>query len=132
MKIWKAYGSEHSMNLVMVGHFKSEKDAEKTQKIFENLASELAGKVDIGSNNQYFGSEILDIVVKLGCGILSPSELEHFLYDVDTRVEGDRIVITTDETEVAGFFKVMIDNGAKVEIYSAHHYPGEPESQDDK
>lgn len=32
MKIWQGYGSEHSMNLVMIGHFKSPKDATHAQK----------------------------------------------------------------------------------------------------
>ena len=26
MKIWDGYGSEHSMNLVMIGHFKNSDD----------------------------------------------------------------------------------------------------------
>jgi len=38
-------------------------------------------------------------------------------------VEGDKIILTTEESEVSAFFKLMIIKGAKVEIYSAHDYP---------
>jgi hypothetical protein len=127
MKIWNGYGSEHSMNLVMIGHFKSEDDAKKTQEIIEKLSVELSGKIDIGTNRENFGSEILDILKEADCYILSPGELEHFLYDTQTRVEGDKIILETDETEVSAFFKLMMYKGAKVEVYSAHHYPDEPQ-----
>lgn len=125
MKIWNGYGSEHSMNLVMVGHFKTEDDAEKTQEIIEKLSLELRGKIDIGTNRQNYSSELLDILKDANCYILSPWELEHFLYDVHTRVEGDKIILETDETDVSAFFKLMMDKGAKVEVYSAHYHPDE-------
>jgi len=38
-------------------------------------------------------------------------------------LNGSRIVVTTDELEVSGFLKLMVDKGAKVEVYSAHDYP---------
>lgn len=41
MKVWYAYGSEHSANLVMIGHFKSVHDAEETKNLFEHLSSGL-------------------------------------------------------------------------------------------
>ena len=41
MKIWQGYGSDHSMNLVMIGHFKNPKDAEETQKLIEQLSEGL-------------------------------------------------------------------------------------------
>ena len=113
------------MNLVMVGHFKTEEDANKTKEIIEKLSVELSGKIDIGTNRENFGSEILEILKKADCYILSPGELEHFLYDIHIRVEGEKIILETDETDVSAFFKLMINKGAKVEVYSAHHYPDE-------
>ncbi len=123
MKIWHGYGSEHSMNLVMIGHFKSPEDAEKTQNLIEQLTAELNDKIDIGTSRDRFGDDVLDLLREANCYILSPSELEHFLYDTHTRVEGNKIVLTTDESEVSAFFKLMITRGARVEIYSAHDYP---------
>jgi hypothetical protein len=109
----------------MIGHFKTEDDAEKTKQIIDKLSEELSGKIDIGTNRENFGSEILDILKEANCYILSPGELEHFLYDIHTRVDGDKIILETDETEVSAFFKLMMDKGAKVEVYSAHHYTDE-------
>lgn len=124
MKIWHGYGSEHSTNLVMIGHFKSPGDAEETQKLIEQLSEGLSDKIDIGTSRDRFGEDVLELLKEINCNILSPFELEHFLYDKHTRVEGDKIILTTEETEVSAFFKLMITKGAKVEIYSAHDYPG--------
>ena len=123
MKIWHGYGSEHSMNLVMIGHFKSPEDAEKTQKLFEQLSEGLRDKIDIGTCRDRFGDDVLELLRETNCYSLSPSELENFLYDTRTRVEGNKIILTTDESDVSAFFKLMITKGARVEIYSAHDYP---------
>ncbi len=125
MKIWHGYGSEHSMNLVMIGHFKSPEDADKTQKLIERLTAELSDKIDIGTSRDRYDDDVLDVLRETNCYILTPSELEHFLYNTQTRVEGNKIVLTTDESEVSAFFKLMITRGARVEIYSAHDYPDE-------
>ena len=37
MKIWQSFGSEHSSNLVMIGHFKNVADAQEAQKLIEIL-----------------------------------------------------------------------------------------------
>lgn len=111
------------MNLVMIGHFKSPEDAEKTQKLFEQLSEGLRDKIDIGTCRDRFGDDVLELLRETNCYSLSPSELEQFLFDIRTRVEGDKIILTTDESEVSSFFKLMIEKGAKVEIFSAHDHP---------
>lgn len=123
MKIWHGYGSEHSNNLVMIGHFKRPEDAEKTQKLIDQLTEGLKDKIEIRTFRDRFDDSEMDLLRKTGCYMFSPSELEHFLFDTHTRVEGDKIILTTDELEVSAFFKLMIEKGAKVEIYSAHNYP---------
>jgi hypothetical protein len=123
MKLWHGYGSEHSMNLVMIGHFKSPEDAEKTKKLIAQLTEGLRDKIDIGTSRDRFGDDVLDFLQEINCYGLSPSELEQFLYDISTKVEGNKIILTTDESEVSAFFKLMLEKGAKVEIYSAHDYP---------
>lgn len=123
MKIWHGYGSEHSMNLVMIGHFKSSEDAKETQKLIEQLTAGLSDKIEVGKSRDRFGDDVMNLLRQTECYNLSPSDLEHFLYDTRTRVEGDKIILTTDEIDVSAFFKLMIEKGAKVEIYSAHDYP---------
>jgi hypothetical protein len=42
MKIWKGYGSEHSMNLVMIGHFKEACDAREAKRLIDQLIERVA------------------------------------------------------------------------------------------
>jgi len=123
MKIWHGYGSEHSMNLVMIGKFKNAEDAKKTKELIDQLTEGLKDKIDIGSLPNRYGDDVLNLLSKLNCHLLSLPELEQFSYDIQTEVEGDKIVLTTEESEVSAFFKLMIQEGARVEIFSAHHYP---------
>ena len=54
---------------------------------------------------------------------LRPAELEQFAYDVTVEVEDSQIVVTTDEIDVSAFLTVLIEKGARVEVYSAYAYP---------
>ena len=40
MKIWNGYGSEHSMNLVLIGKFKQAQDANKVKSDIEKLGEQ--------------------------------------------------------------------------------------------
>jgi hypothetical protein len=111
------------MNLVMIGHFKSSQDAEKTQELIDQLSEGLRGKIEIGKSGDRFSDDVLGLLRDKEIYNLGPSELEQFLYDTRTRVEGDKIILTTEESEVSAFLKLMVSEGAKVEIYSAHNYP---------
>ncbi len=123
MKIWRGYGSEHSMNLVMIGQFKSVDDARKTKQTIDQLTEKLADKIEVGRTRNRFGDEVLALLKDANIYTLGPVELEQFLYDVSTRIEEDKLILTTDESEVSAFMKLMIDRGAKIEIFSAHDYP---------
>lgn len=82
------------------------------------------------TNEDYEGADrysegLLGLLQKIRCHSVSPSEFEQFRLDIGTKQSGDRLVIRTDEIEVSAFLKLLIDNGAKVEVYSAHDYPDE-------
>ncbi len=123
MKIWHGYGSEHSMNLVMIGQFKNAKDAKETKELMDQFTEGLEGKIDVGSSQNLYSQDVMDLMRKLNCHILGPLDLENFLYGIDPELDKDKIIITTDEPDVSAFLKLMVNNGAKVEIYSAHDYP---------
>ena len=40
------------------------------------------------------------------------------------------IKISTDEADVSAFIKLFVESGARVEVYSAHHYPDKPAQAD--
>jgi hypothetical protein len=48
MKIWWGYGSEHSMNLVMIGKFASVGEAEAAKQLIDRLAEGVQNEVDAG------------------------------------------------------------------------------------
>ena len=134
MKIWQGYGSEHSMNLVLIGKFKEAIEAERTKLLVE-MISEQAGKenaYDISrapDEDQRFSQPMLGILQANKVYSLAPAELEQFVSDHHIVIDKKELKITTDEADVSGFIKILIDAGARVELYSAHDYPDE-ESED--
>ncbi|TVZ75658.1 DUF6375 family protein [Streptomyces sp. BK340] len=129
MKVWYGYGTEHSMNLVMIGRFKDATTAERAHAVIKHLttalqAEEEAGRLTVGEPNDRYSDEVLKLLSDLNIHSIGPRELEQFLYDLTTRRDGDSIVVTTDETDVQALLKVLIDKGARIEVYSAHDHPG--------
>lgn len=130
MKIWNGYGSEHSMNLVLIGRFKRARDAEKVEKNIDKLSTQ-ASRDDSQSfhfgepEDQKFSDDMLSLLRSLNLNILGPSDLGQLVSDYHLNREGDQITVTTDESEVSAFVKLFIEAGAKVEVFSAHDYPSD-------
>ncbi|RON73008.1 hypothetical protein BK675_21540 [Pseudomonas fluorescens] len=127
MKIWFQHGSEHSANLVMIGHFENAADAMKAKEIIEALTEQVSedqskGTLTLGSPTDRYGDEMLDLLVRLNISI-GPQEVEQFAYEFSVKVDGNDLVLTTEELDISAFLKVMYLNGARVEVYSAHDYP---------
>jgi len=127
MKVWNGYWSEHSMNLVMVGQFKSIESAEKAKELIDNLKDGLYDKIDVDVENRLtrFPDEVMELLRGLNFYDLRPSELEQFLYDNSVEIEGDKIIFKTEESDVSAFLKILVHKGAKVQVYTAHEYPDE-------
>lgn len=128
MKIWQGYGSEHSMNLVMIGRFKDLGNAVKAKQVIEWLIAQVdtdvkAGLMKIGEPTDRYTDGMLDVLQKANVHSIGPAELEQFAYDVNVKIEDKQIVVTTDEIDLSAFLKVLLDKGARIEVYSAHDYP---------
>ena len=129
MKIWYGYGSEHSANLVMIGRFENAQDAAKAKQVIEWLIEQVRRDIDarrltVGESAERYTDEMLKLLARVNVHSVGPSEIEQFAYDVNVELENDRVIITTDEIDVAAFLKVLFNEGARVEVYSAHNYPG--------
>lgn len=130
MKIWNGYGSEHSMNLVLIGRFKRAQDAEKVEKDIDMLSAQ-ASKDDCHSisfaepEDQRFSDDMLLLLRSLKLNTLGPADLGQLVSEHHLKRKGDRITVKTDEAEVSAFVKLFIEAGAKVEIFSAHDYPSD-------
>lgn len=130
MKIWNGYGSEHSMNLVLIGRFKRAQDAEKIEKDIDKISAQ-ASQDDCHSiqfaspESQRFSEGMLSLLSSLNVHSLAPSELGQLLSDYQLKRKDGQITVMTDEADVSAFMKLFIDAGAKVEVFSAHDYPAE-------
>ncbi len=123
MKVWYGYGSEHSHNLVMIGRFSSFEDAENTKALIDTLVERLPDLIELDSPSERFEDGVLDLLKVQEFNSLRRSEVGQFLYEVNTKLEDDTIILTTEEIDVSAFLKLMISRGAKVEVYSAHNFP---------
>lgn len=128
MKIWYQHGTEHSANLVMIGHFADATEAAKVKEIIDELTKQVSadqdkGTIVLGSHSDRYGREMLDLLGRLNIHSVGPLELEQFLYDVRVKVEGSKVILTTEEIDISAFLKVMFDQGARIEVYSAHTHP---------
>src|SRR5690349_20293207 len=129
MKIWTQYGSEHSMNLVMIGTFKEAAEADMAKELIDELTEKVRAEPerpwDSDRRQFRFGKEILDFLTSAKLNTIGPAELDQFNYDLSVRVDGNKVVLRTDESEVSAVLKLLIEKGARVEVYSAHDYPDE-------
>ena len=101
--------------------------AEKARQIFDALKSQVEedsadGSIEIGSHSDRFSRKMLDLLGQVKIFDLRPDELEQLGYDHSLKIDGAKLVLTTDESDVSAFLKIMVDHGARVEVYSAHQY----------
>jgi hypothetical protein len=128
MKVWRMFGSEHSANLVMIGRFKEVSDAAKAKEVIDAIiaqvqADEGAGRMKIGGAVDRYTDGMLALLQQVEVHTIGPAEIEQFAYDVTVKVEGTDVVLTSDEIDVSAFLKALLDQRARVEVYSAHDYP---------
>ena len=102
MKIWYQHGSEHSANLVMIGHFADVTEATKAKEIIDKLTNQVSsdqeqGTIVLGSPSERYGNDMLDLLSRLKVHSIGPRELEQFLYEFNVEVEGSKVILTTDE-----------------------------------
>lgn len=132
MKIWNGYGSEHSMNLVMVGRFKKITDAKHAGEIIARFVAQVAEEKTAFRefhpfSERRFSEEMRKLMDDCNLMTIAPEELEQFLLDFHTEVNGQEVVVWTNEIEVSAILKLLLNQGAKVEVYSRHDYPEDSE-----
>lgn len=125
MKIWYGYGTEHSANLIMLGTFKSVRDAEMAKELIKLLIKQVNEEYEYDTHDEHlpFSDEIRAILEKYRLYSLSPNELNQFVSSLDIAQHANKIEIKTDEIEVSALFKILIDRGARIDVYSSHDYP---------
>lgn len=127
MKVWIGYGTEHSMNLKLIGHFGDADEARAAVGAIAILtaAAEVeraAGRLEYGEPAGLFSDDLLAALSEVSVHSLGHADVEQFLYDAEVQVDGSDVVVQTDEIDVIAYIKVLIAKGAKVEMYSGHDH----------
>lgn len=121
MKIWTSYGSEHSMALVIIGHFETPAQAattigrmDKLAELSDTVPEPLAGKSLPDAVKNYLSAE--------GLHYLPWEDVSQFKYCHTWKQQGSDVVVNTDEGLFQGIMHVMLAEGAKIQLYSSHQH----------
>lgn len=124
MKLWNSYGTEHSLNLVIIGHFKEEHEAEEFEILTDRIKNFLYENTAFNIDADRFDERTLDFLREENLYSLSAQQLTHLLLDFHITQIKNKIRITSDD-DVNALISLLIHKGAKVEVFSAHNYPDE-------
>jgi len=125
VRIWHSYGSEHSMDLVLVGTFETVVDAEAAVERMEALkaVAEAAWTDDDWRRpDELMPRMLIDELAKLKLYDMGRSDVDIFAFDHSVERKGPTVRVWTEESEVQGFLKVLIHLGARVEVFSRHNW----------
>jgi hypothetical protein len=121
MKIWHGHGSEHSARLVMIGRFSGPEQARATEQRFKRLqdiAEHSLPERDWEDPDERLTDELSQELVQMRLYQFTRDDVENFRYDHSVTRDGDELHLGTDELDILGFVKLMLSDGAKLEIYS--------------
>ncbi|WP_369244368.1 DUF6375 family protein [Streptomyces sp. R41] len=125
MRIWNGYGSEHSMNLVLIGRFQTvtgAQAAEERMEALRALAEAAWSDDDWRGYDERMPRELADELVKLKLYDLGRSDVDIYALDHSVTREAETVRVWTEESDVQGFLKVLLHYGAKVEVFSRHEW----------
>ncbi len=125
MKVWFGYGSEHSMNLILIGRFESVAMAESAVERIEalrGLAETEISEPSWGPSEERITDQFRQAMWDMEIYDMARAEVEGFIYEYQIDRYGTELQIRTDETEIQGFLKVLLKFGAKVEVFSLHQW----------
>ncbi|MFD8754946.1 DUF6375 family protein [Kitasatospora sp. NPDC059577] len=125
MRIWNGYGSEHSMNLVMIGRFQEvagAKAAEECMKALQELAESVWSDDDWRTHDERMPREISDALSGMKLYDMGRSDVDNYAFDHSVTRHAETVRLWTDESDVQGFLKVFLHYGAKVEVFSQHEW----------
>lgn len=121
MKIWQSYGAEHSMDLVLIGTFKNESDAQQFYEMI-NLLSNFLKDNDHEFNGLTITDSEMEYLYDHKLYFLNHSMyLDQMLNEFSMELEGNKVRISSEDY-LDAFILAMLHSSAKVEIFSRHDY----------
>ena len=135
MRIWYSYGSEHSMDLVLVGTFETVTGAEAAIEKMEALRilAESEWPEDWRWQDERMPGSLMDALLELKLYDMGRSDVDIYAFEHTVERRGSTVRVHTEESEVQGFLKVLIHLGARVEVFSRHNWneDGTPRTTED-
>lgn len=125
VKIWNGFGSEHSMNLVMIGHFQTVTEAVAAEQAFavlKDLAEEPWSDDNWSASDERMPDEMADALRGMKLYEMGRFDVDNFAFDHTVERIQDKIQIWTDEYDIQGFLKLLLHHGGKVEVFSRHQW----------
>jgi len=125
MRIWHSYGSEHSMDLVLVGTFETVAGAETAIERMESLKALAEAEWsddDWRRQDERMPDTLIDELTKLKLYEMGRSDVDIYALEHTIERKGSAVRVWTEESDVQGFLKVLIHLGARVEVFSRHQW----------
>ncbi|MFD6096361.1 DUF6375 family protein [Nocardiopsis flavescens] len=132
MRIWNGYGSEHSMNLVLIGRFQTvtgAKAAEERMEALQSLAEAAWSDDDWRSPEERMPRELGQALHEMQLYDMGRADVDAFAFDHTVSRTAETIRIWTDESDVQGLLKVLLHYGARVEVFSRHEWDEDATTQ---
>lgn len=125
MRIWYSHGSEHSMDLVLIGKFETVSTAEAAVERMETLKALAEAEWsddDWRRQDERMPDPLAEELMKLKLYDMGRSDVDIYAYEHSIKRDGSTVRVWTEESEFQGFLKVLIHLGARVEVFSRHHW----------
>lgn len=136
MRIWHGYGSEHSMDLVLVGTFETVSGAEAAadaMKALKALAEAGWSDDDWRRRDERMPPALAEELAGLSLYDMGRADVDLYAFDhsVEHKESESVVRVRTEESDVQGFLKVLLGFGAKVQVFSRHNWndDGTPQSK---
>lgn len=131
MKLWYGYSSEHSSRIKLIGRFKTSAAGKEFEESLNQMRELVVENYDECLNNvDKFPRHILDLLFHgaiKNTQTLAAHDLLDFGNEMSVDLKDKEIVISSDECNWAGVIKMLIEAGAKIEMFSEHDYPVQDE-----
>lgn len=125
MRIWYSYGSEHSMDLVLVGTFETVTGAEaaiEKMEALRTLAESEWSDDDWRYQDERMPDSLMNALINLKLYNMGRSDVDIYAFEHTVERRDSTVRVQTEESEVQGFLKVLIHFGARVEVFSRHDW----------
>jgi hypothetical protein len=126
MRIWRAFGSEHSSNYVILGTFSTSEEAYAAHAVLQEFMHQAEseherGTLPVDGGVAEHPAGLVELMKKHSIW-LSAHDPAELLMEYHVEAKRNQVIITTNEYDISAIQKVLLGKGARVEVFSGHHH----------